>query len=76
MQVDLAGEKVSAWVWEVRVGRIPLYLLDTNIEDNPEHRALITASLYGGDREIRIRQEILLGVGGIRALGASASCRR
>ena len=70
VQVDLAGEKASAWVWEVRVGRIPLYLLDANIEANPAHLREITASLYGGDRENRIRQEILLGVGGIRALTA------
>ena len=68
VHVDLAGEKTNAWVWEVRVGRIPLYLLDTNIEANPPHLREITASLYGGDRENRIRQEILLGVGGIRAL--------
>jgi starch phosphorylase len=70
VQVDLAGEKASAWVWEVRVGRTPLYLLDANIEANPAHLREITASLYGGDRENRIRQEILLGVGGIRALTA------
>ncbi len=68
VQVDLAGEKASAWVWEVRVGTCPLYLLDTNIEANPAHLREITGSLYGGDRENRIRQEILLGVGGIRAL--------
>jgi starch phosphorylase len=70
VNVELAGEKASAWVWEVRVGKIPLYLLDANIEANPAHLREITASLYGGDRENRIRQEILLGVGGIRALAA------
>ncbi|MCX7031249.1 MAG: alpha-glucan family phosphorylase, partial [Spirochaetes bacterium] len=63
--VDLAGEKASAWVWEVRVGKCPLYLLDANIEANPAPVREITGSLYGGDRENRIRQEILLGVGGI-----------
>jgi len=68
VSVDLAGEKAAAWVWEVRVGRNPLYLLDANIDANPPHLREITASLYGGDREVRIRQEILLGVGGIRAL--------
>ena len=70
VSVDLAGEKASAWVWEVRVGKCPLYLLDTNIEANPASLRQITASLYGGDRENRIRQEILLGIGGIRALDA------
>ncbi len=60
--------QVSAVVWRVNVGRVPLYLLDTNVEENrPEDRA-ITGQLYGGDMEMRIRQEILLGVGGIQAL--------
>jgi starch phosphorylase len=57
-------------VWRVNVGRIPLYLLDTNIEENtPEDRQL-TARLYGGNNRTRIRQELLLGVGGLRALTA------
>ncbi len=68
--VDMAGSKVVARVWEVRVGRVPLYLLDTNIDENGEEFRAITATLYGGNRETRIRQEILLGVGGIRALRA------
>ena len=68
--VDMAGSVVSARVWEVKVGRISLYLLDTNIEENSEEVRGITASLYGGDRETRIRQEILLGIGGFRALRA------
>jgi starch phosphorylase len=70
IQVELADRAVSAWVWEVKVGRNSLYLLDTNIESNPPNLRLITASLYGGDRETRIQQEILLGVGGIRTLRA------
>lgn len=61
---------VTARIWEVRVGRIGLYLLDTNIDENRAQDRTITASLYGGDRENRIRQEILLGIGGIRALRA------
>ena len=66
--VEMAGKTVAAQIWEVSVGRSSLFLLDTNIEENaPEERA-ITAALYGGDAETRIRQEILLGVGGIRAL--------
>lgn len=61
---------VTARIWEVRVGRISLYLLDTNIEENRAQDRTITASLYGGDRENRIKQEIVLGIGGIRALRA------
>ena len=62
--------EAKAQVWRASVGRIPLYLLDTNIPENrPEHRR-ITGQLYGGDLDMRIRQEILLGIGGIRALEA------
>ena len=68
IEVEIADQKVSAWVWEVHVGKNALYLLDTNIETNSPQARLITASLYGGDRETRIQQEILLGMGGIRAL--------
>ena len=69
VQVDLAGRPAYAQVWKVQVGRVPLYLLDTNINLNsrPEERDL-TDQLYGGDREMRIRQEILLGIGGYRLL--------
>ena len=66
--VDLAGRQAVAQIWEVKVGRSSLYLLDTNIEENAPDVRNITASLYGGDKEIRIQQEILLGIGGIRAL--------
>jgi starch phosphorylase len=68
--IDMPDSRVSARIWEVRVGRISLYLLDTNIEENRAVDRTITASLYGGDRENRIRQEIVLGIGGIRALRA------
>ena len=57
-------------VWKMQVGRVRLFLLDTNIEDNaPEDRQL-TSRLYGGDQRTRIRQELVLGVGGVRALQA------
>lgn len=68
--VELDGEKVHLQVWEVKVGRVPLYLLDANIPDNPEKVRDITSVLYGGDKEMRIRQEIVLGVGGVKALRA------
>ncbi|MGD8818963.1 MAG: alpha-glucan family phosphorylase [Anaerolineae bacterium] len=68
--IEYPGRTVQAQVWRAQVGRVPLYLLDTNMEMNrPEDRDL-TDQLYGGDDNLRIRQEILLGIGGIRALDA------
>lgn len=70
VEVEFPGRKVKAQVWRAQVGRVPLYLLDTDLPVNgPEDRA-ITGYLYGGDRDTRIRQEMLLGIGGIRALDA------
>ncbi|MGH9118135.1 MAG: alpha-glucan family phosphorylase [Acidimicrobiales bacterium] len=68
IDVDLAGSTCVAHVWRADVGRIPLYLLDTDVDENPPELRRITDRLYGGDVEHRLRQEILLGVGGIRAL--------
>ena len=59
---------VRARVWRAQVGRIPLYLLDTDVDGNPDWARAITDRLYGGDRRHRLRQEIVLGVGGVRAL--------
>ena len=69
VQVKLPTGKVFIKVWCINVGRVKLYLLDTNITENDqaEHRD-ITAQLYGGDTITRIRQEIVLGIGGLRAL--------
>ncbi|MFN2505193.1 MAG: alpha-glucan family phosphorylase [Acidimicrobiales bacterium] len=69
VQVDLveAGPLV-AHVWRADVGRVPLYLLDSDIEENQDEGRRITDRLYGGDVEHRLRQEILLGIGGVRAL--------
>ena len=61
ISVDMAGRTVAAQIWEVKVGRTSLYLLDTNIDENSPEDRTITAALYGGDSETRIRQEILLG---------------
>ncbi|HLV37744.1 MAG TPA: alpha-glucan family phosphorylase [Spirillospora sp.] len=71
ISVPMPGRELYAVIWKVQVGRVPLFLLDTNIEDNVllEDRNL-TDRLYGGDRRTRIRQEILMGIGGIRALDA------
>lgn len=70
VEVQLPQGVVKAQVWRAQVGRVPLYLLDTNIEGNDPPNRDITDQLYGGDGDMRIRQEILLGVGGIRALEA------
>lgn len=70
VHVPVDGRDVHAQIWRIDVGRVPMYLLDANIDTNaPEDRAL-TAQLYGGDSDTRVRQEILLGVGGVRALAA------
>ncbi len=68
--VEMGARQVAAQVWRVQVGRIPLYLLDTNIAANEPPDQDISDELYGGDKEMRIQQEILLGVGGYRALRA------
>ena len=68
VELDFPGRKVYARILRADVGRIGLYLLDTNLPENqPEDRA-ITNQLYGGDREMRIKQEIVLGIGGVRVL--------
>jgi starch phosphorylase len=70
VELDLAGTPLVARVWRADVGRVPLYLLDTDVEENPAELRDITDRLYGGDTEHRLRQEILLGIGGVRALDA------
>jgi starch phosphorylase len=68
--VDLPGRVVQLKVWEARVGRVPVYLLDADVPENRAEDREITHQLYGGGRRMRIEQEILLGVGGVRALRA------
>jgi len=68
VSVSLPGREVWIKVWKIQVGRIPLYLLDTDIEVNSEHDRKITSGLYGGNQEIRIAQEFILGIAGVRAL--------
>ncbi len=70
ISVEYPGRSVVAQVWCVSIGRVKLYLLDTNIPANSSTDRMITCSLYGGDRELRIRQEIMLGIGGLKALSA------
>jgi starch phosphorylase len=75
--VELADESgdlvpVAVRVWRVEVGRVPLYLLDTDVDGNLDWARAITDKLYGGDRLHRLRQELVLGVGGVRVLRALA----
>ena len=70
ISLELDGQTLVAQVWKVTVGRTPLYLLDADIPENPRELQLVTDRLYGGDVEHRLRQEMLLGIGGVRALTA------
>ena len=70
ISVELPGRTVFAKVWLVRVGRVPLYLMDTDVEPNAQADRTLSARLYGGDQQMRIAQEIVLGIGGVRALRA------
>ncbi len=70
IQVAYDGRIVTARIWRVRVGRVNLFLLDTNVAANRPDDRDITDQLYGGDLEVRLKQEILLGIGGFRALEA------
>lgn len=66
--VEYPGRNVTAQIWKARIGRISLYLLDTNVTENSKEDQNIGEQLYGGDNEMRIKQEIMLGIGGMRAL--------
>ena len=68
IKVHIRGREVFARAWLAKIGRISLYLLDTNVEENTEIDRLITGHLYGGDTETRIVQEKILGIGGVRLL--------
>ncbi len=68
LSLEIRGREVQLLAWRVEVGRVSLYLLDSNVEANSENDRLITGHLYGGDRETRCVQEIVLGVGGVRLL--------
>ncbi len=72
ISLEFPGRVTYARVWKVQVGRVPLYLLDTNVPQNSEEDRRITGSLYSGDGELRLQQEIVLGIGGMRTLAALA----
>ncbi len=70
INVDLPGRTVYAKVWRIQVGRVPIFLMDTDVERNAPQDRELSARLYGGDREMRISQEVVLGIGGVRAVRA------
>ncbi|HWL89610.1 MAG TPA: alpha-glucan family phosphorylase, partial [Polyangiaceae bacterium] len=70
INVAYPDRTILAQLWRVQVGRIPLFLLDANLEENAKIDRAITGPLYGGDQEFRVRQEIMLGIGGVHALEA------
>ncbi|MFN8443138.1 MAG: alpha-glucan family phosphorylase [Caldilineaceae bacterium] len=70
INVDLPGRTVYAKVWRIQIGRIPIFLMDTDVERNAPQDRELSARLYGGDREMRISQEFVLGIGGVRAVRA------
>ena len=70
IEVDLPGRRVYAKAYRIQVGRVPLFMLDTDIHPNAPHDRQLAGRLYGGDQEMRISQEIVLGIGGVRVLRA------
>ncbi len=70
ISVELPGRRVYAKIWRIQIGRIPLFLLDTDVAGNAPGDRELSARLYGGNQELRISQEIVLGIGGLRALRA------
>lgn len=68
VKVDLPGREILVRVWNIQVGRVPLYLLDSNVDGNSDADRQLTARLYSSDLDLKITQEIILGIGGVRAL--------
>jgi starch phosphorylase len=68
INLEIGDHTVKTRIWKVQVGRVPLFLLDTSLEENAWEDRKITSQLYGGNQEMRIKQEVLLGIGGLRAL--------
>ncbi|MBY0587239.1 alpha-glucan family phosphorylase [bacterium] len=68
--VEYPGRTVKAQIWRIPIGRVSLYILDCNVPENSPEDREITAQLYGGDQDMRVRQEMMLGIGGLRAIRA------
>ncbi|MGH8887073.1 MAG: alpha-glucan family phosphorylase [Egibacteraceae bacterium] len=75
VEVEFAGRVVACQIWRAQVGRIPLLLLDTDLPQNAPEDRTVTDKLYGGDTEHRLQQEIVLGIGGVRALDVARGLR-
>ncbi|UFA51055.1 alpha-glucan family phosphorylase [Deinococcus radiophilus] len=71
ISLDIGGRDVMARIWQLVIGRIRMLLLDTNLAENHPDDRLLTSRLYGGDQEMRLKQYMLLGIGGVRALRAA-----
>ena len=74
VKIALPGRPVTAKAWKIDIGRIPLYLLDTDITENTPEDRTITYQLYGGNNEHRLKQEMILGLGGVRLINALGHC--
>ncbi len=72
--IDFPNQELKIQIWKIQIGRVPLFMLDANIPENPEEYRQVTNGLYRGTIETRIQQEIILGIGGIRALRAMGYC--
>jgi len=70
IELDFPGRKVFLKVWRIQVGRVAIHMLDSNNEKNSDHDRRLTAQLYGGNPEMRLQQEIILGIGGVKMLHA------
>ena len=70
IELDFPGRKVVLKVWQIKVGRVSIHMLDSNHEKNSEYDRRLTAQLYGGNPEMRLQQEIILGIGGVKMLDA------
>ena len=70
IELDFPGRRVFLKVWQIKVGRVSIYMLDSNHEKNSEYDRRLTAQLYGGNPEMRLQQEIILGIGGVKMLDA------
>jgi starch phosphorylase len=68
VKVDLPGREILVRVWNIQVGRVPLYLLDSNVDGNSDADRQLTARLYSSDLDLKITQEVILGIGGVRTL--------
>jgi len=68
VEIELPGRKLSLKIWKIEIGRVNLYLLDANVPMNSPDDRRLTAQLYGGDQEMRLQQEMILGIGGVRML--------